>query len=367
MIWYLLNIAIITFVWFWPVREYAQSGLLYTAEERKKIQRKRFCIIATFNWIILSGCRAIWVGPDTEAYKTVRFDKTIGRSWGSIIRDFYAKYIQGADIKDPGYPLIEKIFQIFSTNYQVFLIGIAVLFFVTMGVFIYKYSRQPYVSFVLFSSLFYTFFAITGHRQTIVTAIVVFMGIELIKKRKLIPFVSIVLLCYKVNKSALCFLPFYWFSKIKINSVTLAIYWVCTVLAFIFRYQLLEFLQLLIGYEQYQDNEGASGGTFMVLLLLVGVVVTMFHKVILKKNNLLIETSINALMIACFFSPLLFINQSFMRVIQYYSLFLLVLLPEIGVIFKDDTDKGIFYAICCIVMIFLLSQQPAGYAFFFWP
>ena len=365
MIWYLLNIAIITFVWFWPVREYAQSGLLYTAEERKKIQRKRFCIIATFNWIILSGFRAHWVGPDTQAYGEA-FDKVIGRSWGSILHNIFAKYFQGAEIKDPGYPLLEKIFQIFSTHYQVFLIGIAVLFFVTMGVFIYKYSRQPYVSFVLFSSLFYTFFAITGHRQTIVTAITVFMGIELIRKRKLIPFVIMVLLCSTVHKSVLCFLPFYWFSKIKVNSITLAIYWVGAILAFIFRYQLLDFLQLLIGYEQYQDYEGATGGTFMVLLLLVGVVVTMFHKVILKKNNPLSGISINALMIACFFSPLLFINQSFMRVIQYYSLFLLVLLPEIGVIFKGETDKGIFYASCCIVMIFLLSQQPADYAFFFW-
>ena len=153
MFWWLLNIAIITFVWFWPVREYAQSGLLYTAEERKKIQRKRFCIIATFNWIIFSGLRAHWVGPDTQAYGEA-FDKVIRRSWGSILHNIFAKYFQGAEIKDPGYPLLEKIFQIFSTHYQVFLIGIAVLFFVTMGVFIYKYSRQPYVSFVLFSCLF---------------------------------------------------------------------------------------------------------------------------------------------------------------------------------------------------------------------
>lgn len=60
-----------------------------------------------------------------------------------------------------------KFFQIFSTDYQLFLVFIAIVFFVPMGILIYKYSEAPYLSYVLFSSLFYSFFAITGHRQTI--------------------------------------------------------------------------------------------------------------------------------------------------------------------------------------------------------
>ncbi|MBO5480981.1 MAG: EpsG family protein [Clostridia bacterium] len=365
MIWYLLNIAIMTLVWFWPVREYAQSGLLYTAEEQNRIRRKRFCIIATFNWIILSGCRARWVGADTQAYGFI-FERTAMKSWNDILGDFIAKYWHGADIKDPGYPLLEKIFQIFSTNYQAFLMAIAVLFFVMMGIFIYKYSTQPYVSFVLFSCLFYSFFAITGHRQTIATAFVSFLGIEFIRKRKLIPFLVIVLLSSTVHKSVIGFIPFYFIYRIKINNLTLLFYWIGIIIAFIFRYQLLEFLQLLVGYESYQDYEGAGAGTFLYMLLLIGVLATVFYKPLIRYGGEMMQPSINALMVACFFSPLLLINPSLMRIVQYYSLFLLLLLPEFAVIFKTRFDQNIFHTACCIALIFLMTIQRPSYAFFFW-
>lgn len=363
MFWWLLNIAIITFVWFWPVREYAQSGLLYTAEERKKIQRKRFCIIATFNWIILSGCRAHWVGADTQAYGFV-FGSTATKSWNAILGDFIAKYLHGADIKDPGYPLLEKIFQLFSTNYQTFLMAIAVLFFVMMGIFIYKYSTQPYVSFVLFSCLFYSFFAITGHRQTIATAFVVFWGMEFIRKRKLIPFLIVVLLSSTVHKSVVGFIPFYFIYRIKINNLTLLFYWIGIIIAFIFRYQLLHFLQLLVGYESYQDYEGARAGTFIYMLIFIGVLVTVFYKPLIRCGGELMEPSMNALMVACFFSPLLLINPSLMRIVQYYSLFLLLLLPEFAVIFKTSSDKTIYFAVCCTALTVLMVLQHPQYAFF---
>ncbi len=370
MIWYLLNILIITFAWLWPVE------IIDINKNKKKknyiihnIRKKRVCIIATLNWIVLSGLRGLSIGADTLAYKIYGFDKIVTMSWREVFYRIHLKYIEGASIKDPGYPLLEKVFQIFSTNYQIFLIFIAVIFFVPLGILIYKYSENPYLSYVIFSTLFYSFFAITGHRQTIATSMVVFGGIELIKERKLIKFLILVAIASTIHASVVCFLPFYWLSKIKINKFTLMLYWIAIGSSFIFKGKIMIFLQRIVGYEQYGISEKARMGTFIFLLLLLCIFVTIFYRYFLEKKHKieqsynLKEISVNALFIAAFFSSLVTLNISFMRVVQYYSIFIIFLLPQCKYVFIKK-NRIFFEAVCCVVMIILLIKNNPEYVFF---
>ena len=361
MFWYLFNIALLSLVYLWPVRDTGPEG---EHLGMPKVRRKAVCIVGTVNWIILSGFRHISVGADTLNYKIGRFDKTIDVSWSTLFEDLYKKYILGQEIKDPGYSIFEKFVQIFSKDYQFFLVVIACLFFISLGVLLYKYSRNPYVSFVLFSVLFYSFFAITGHRQTIATALVVLIGTHLIRKKKLIPFLLLTLLASTIHGSAICFIPMYFLSKIKINKYTLAIYWVGIGASFIFRYQLLNLLQALAGYEGYGDHEGAAAGTFLYMLLAVAAVITLFNKSIEKSDNPLLQFATNAVFMACIFAPLLLINPAFMRVVQYYSLFLLVMIPELEIIFPKKNDKLIFKLACVGLLVALFLRNDLTYLFF---
>lgn len=369
MFWYLLNILTIVLAWLWPINNINSKK---NTEKKQyiyqSIRKKRVCVIATINWIILSGLRNLSIGADTLAYKVYRFDKTINIPWNNIFYNFCLKYIKNAPIKDPGYPLIEKVFQIFSTNYQMFLIFIAIIFFIPLSILIYKYSMRPCFSYIIFSTLFYSFFAITGQRQTIATAIVVFGGIELIIRRKLISFLLLVALSSTIHGSAICFLPFYWISMIKINKISLSIYWILITFSFIFKNQFLGFLQKIVGYEDYVFYETARGGTFLLLLLLLSIFITIFYKIILEKCKLtkikiISEVSINALFIASIFSSLLLINQSFMRVIQYYSIFIMFLLPQCRYIFSKEY-RLFFEVVCCTLMIILLIKNQPSYIFF---
>ncbi|MBQ4510330.1 MAG: EpsG family protein [Clostridia bacterium] len=359
MIWYLLNIAIITIAYLLPARE----NLSDIGQDVGPVKRKRVCVVGTITWILLSGLRHISVGADTLQYKYY-FDAIQKTSWSSIFERLYDRYINGADIKDPGYPIFEKICNIFTDNYTVYLIIIATIFFVSMGLFIHKFSENPYLSYILFSTLFYSFFAITGHRQTIATAVVVLLGTFLIKKKKFIPFLIIILLMSTIHRSCLCFIPFYFISKIKINKITLLIYWFATISAFVFRYELLDLLQSILGYEMYQDYEGAGAGTFLYLLLAFGILVTFFCRKLLENDTGIIRISINALMLACFFSPLLLINQSTMRLIQYFSLFLLLLLPKFGKILSKRTDRTVYNMIVTLVLVVLFAMTNPTYRFF---
>lgn len=77
MIWYLLNILMITFTWLWPVDVITtEKNILKKNYKTYIIRKKRVCVIATLNWITLSGLRGLEIGADTLAYKEY-FNETI--------------------------------------------------------------------------------------------------------------------------------------------------------------------------------------------------------------------------------------------------------------------------------------------------
>lgn len=362
MIWYLINIIIITlFYTCWPKQVVLSAN---NVEDTDKTKKKWICIIGCGCWVFLSGLRHTSVGPDTLSYKRW-FESVLSKPWKQIWYNMYDTYILGEEIKDPGYDLFVKFTQLISDNYTVFLVIVAVIFFTAFGVFIYKYSKNPYLSLVLFSTLFYSFFAITGIRQTIATAIAVFVGIKFIEERKLLKFLLTAVLAAMIHKSALCFIPFYFMSKIKINKITLALYWIAIVCSLIFRYQLLTFLQEIVGYDYYGDYSTAGAGTFMYLLIMIAMLVTVYHKVILRYSDEWVTApAINALMIACFFSPLLLINPNMMRVVQYYSIFTVILIGECENLFKGSGNKSAYILCVAAFLVFTLIRKKPEYMFF---
>ena len=351
MVVYLCNIACLTGMWF-------------LLSNYQKDKNRIFCFFASLNWILISGLRSLSVGDDTKAYKE-QFTSIKFQTWDSLFEAFKQKYFHNGDGKDIGYGLLEKTFQLMSTNYQLWLFAIAALFFVAFGFFVYKYSENPYLSYILFSTLFYSFFAITGLRQTIATAVVVFIGIELIKQKKFVPFFILIILMSTVHASVLCFLPFYWLSRIKINKVTLVVYWFAIIFSFVFRNQLFSFLKNVAGYEQYSEYEGAGATTFTLMLLLIAIYTTFTYKLMLYKDDKGInEISINALMLSCFFSSMLMINPSTMRVVQYYSIFMVLIFPLIIKTIKTDKMQRLAAAIIVFILCILAFKKTPEYQFF---
>ena len=122
-----------------------------------------------------------------------------------MFENFYVVYVN-EEGKDPGYAVFEKIVQIFTDNYQVYLVVVAAVFFIGLAFWIYRYSSEPCMSYLIFSSFLFGFYALTGLRQTVATVLVVFIGTRLIEKRKFLPFLLVVLVAFTVHKSAICFL-----------------------------------------------------------------------------------------------------------------------------------------------------------------
>ncbi len=347
---YVINIFI-TFVW----------GLLLLVFKPTDRKKKTFIFLAALQWILISGLRHVSVGDDTMTYKD-SYNRAINYSWRSVVPKMFVKvYVEGEG-KDPGYIVFEKTTQFFTKNYQWFLIIVAVLFFVCLAFWLYKNSKLPCFSFILFSALFYSFFAITGIRQTIATALVVLIGTELIKKRKFIPFLLICLIAFTIHKSSIVFLLFYFISQKEITVKYSVAMLLSFPILYIFRNQYVEALRFISGYEyDALENTGAYGFTFFYLAVTVA---SLFFIKYIKRNTPYYKIYYNALFMGLIFLPAVFVNPALMRVVQYFSIYLMLLIPEMICAIEKKYRSVVYAAV--VGMLMLVTNVYNQEYLFFW-
>ena len=352
MLIYLLNILLI-FMWAFLLLKYKPS-------EGKK---KAFCAIACIQWVMVSGFRSAYVGADTMNYRRL-FYLVENTSWNKIFNNILF-YIRGGEIIDPGYALFVKLFQVFSTNYQVYLIFIALVFMVPMAIWIYKNSSMPCLSFVIFSTLFYSFYAVTGIRQTIATAFVVFIGYELIKKKKTISFLIVVFISFFIHKSCVCFLPFLFFAHKKITKAYVGIFSAIVIAFLSLGKSLYAPFAEFIGYEIAEDEYIGDTYTYIFvvsLIMIASLVLYRYIKVNVSEDKF--RAMYNAMLFATAFTLLTMRNQGFMRVQQYYALFLMILVPEIIKAFGKRWQPLVYLIGVGVLILKLVLNNP--FYEFFW-
>ena len=349
---YLINIALMMLGYFiWIFTRKFKRGRLY------------FCIQATAQWILLSGLRSVRVGADTERYK-IMFEEITVTSWGDIFSDFGKWFLGSDNVKDPGYSALQKIFQYFSTDYQVFLFFVAILFMVPVGIWIYRNSKDTLMSFVIFSTLFYSFFAITGIRQTLVTGIAVFLGEELLKKKKYVWFYAVVLLMIPIHKSAIALLVFPFLRKLRLNALIKVGAVGIMGLAFIFREPIMSVLSGIVGYEEYDKFiAGAGASTFAFLYYAMILFGLLLYESVILPNKGGIQT-MNYMIIGAVLLPLTFINPSAMRAVQYFSVYLMLFVPYVMGSIKKPETRTIVSCIGMAALVFLLIRNNPSYTFF---
>lgn len=349
-------------------------GFLYSNGSRQKVDsssnRKKYIWIISLILILQSGLRNVAVGDDTFQYFQL-FEGIKSTSWQSIY-EYAFEYYEFDIGKDPGYLAFQKAIQIVTGEYQIFLIIIAILFFSALGNFIYKNTTRlddAILAFLIYSVLFYSFFSITGIRQTIATAATLY-GYELIKRRKLIPFMILILIASTIHKSVLIFVPFYFVSQIKNAKYLYGIILVLFPLFMIYNNDLSNYVKVLGGYEEYDQFEGAGAYTFTAMFLLISIVALWRSEIIIKNNDNAQKYYI-AFAIALIFIPLTWINPSTMRIVQYFSIFMLLLVPEIIYSFQtlsENIKKGITtFVIVVMITLFVKANWNKNLDYgFFW-
>ena len=326
------------------------------------MSRKWYIITVCMVLVLQSGLRSYSVGEDTYTY-FVQFEHTKKMLWSEIFQGFTNVYLVGEG-KDPGYPLFVKIFQIISNNYSVYLLFVASIFFCAFGTFIYKNSyktKDILIIVILYQALFYEFFSITGTRQVIAVAFTLF-GFHYIKERKFFKFMLLMLPAVTIHLSSLIFVPFYFVANIKSPRLCIIGALGAFPLLVQFANDMATILVSALGSNIYlayvQSSFQTDGARGFALFFILFVILTLLFYRGIKRDVPESYFSFNALSLALIFTPLTWVDPSFMRVVQYFSIFMLLVLPYLlNHSSKNYLVRLILYLLC---MLFLITYIIIG-------
>lgn len=352
-------------------------------------KRKTFCVMASINWILLSGLRHYSVGADTYNYCYLFYNSKY-RTWSELLENFrntifnwnlikegifqtHGETEQGLielltsenamAVKDPGYSILNKAFYELIPNYTVFLIFIAMVFVIPFAILVYKHSREPFLSFLIYSCLFYSFFAITGHRQTIATGIALLAYVLFAERKKFVPFLLMILLAYPIHKSVLGFVTIYFLQYIKMDRKKIVAVLLAFPIAFALRGPLTALLANLSGYEAYAEQYAGAGAYTFTLVYIILMIASLWKGKNAIDNNPQANTALVAVAVAFLLTPTTFVNHGLMRLVQYYSIFMVLYIPDLIMAF-DDHEAQFAYVLALAVLVGLFAKNNPQYLFF---
>lgn len=343
--------------------------LIYGGSDKHKTRNRIiFIIIACLQWILISGLRADSIGDDTKNYLNM-FDDVSNLSWRTLLLGFW-KYITtgstgifGLEDIEPLFLIFNKLVSCISTDHIFYKFIIAVIFMGSFGRFVYKYSKDPCLSFILYGSLFYNMFSLTGYRQVLSVALI-FFGFDFIRKRKLIPFLLILITAFFLHRTSMVFALLYLFANKKFTSTYLLFVMIILVSMFVLKRQVFEFMRDFAGYEEYVGNYGFKQQTFTIMFALItGIGIWRYNQITAIDDNA--RMCFNGLILAWFMMPLVLESPSCLRLVYDFAFVLLMIVPSIVETFKSSKDKMLIYlGIYGILLVQVISSS--GIYQFFW-
>jgi hypothetical protein len=321
--------------------------------------KRHFFIISSSVYLILfSGLRDVTVGPDTIAYMW-KYDEISNLSWSQLWDMLYQHYFGNEQVKAPGYFLLQKVVKLILPYYQLYLLFIALVFTSQLGRLIHRESSYPLVSFIVYLCMFFEFFGVTGHRQTVATAISILFGYRFIVERRFVPFLVLVLIASTLHKTALVLIPFYFVARFAHTLKFTPIIFGGLIGMFLFKSQMFYFLSVAGDYEQYSEFESRGAYTFSAVYLML-VCFYFWHYPKIIKSRPTADITINALWFGLIFVPLVFVNPSVMRIIQYFSFFMILAIPDLIKCFNNQLKSSVYF-MCVTLLTFLLFKKNYTY------
>lgn len=342
---------------------YRETGSL----QQQRRARKGYVIFIMFFLVLQSGLRNLAVGSDTLAYYYM-FDSVMNTSWENIWNDISLQNGQ-----DFGYTVLCKLFSVFCSSYRVFLIAVALLFFVALGRLMYRYlnsNTEILVSVALYECLYYGFFSITGLRQTVATAILLyalpFVLSDTQPFKNIVKFLSCLFIASTIHKSAFLFAPFCMLPYIRRNRIVFFLSFVLFVPMFSVGNAFAGFLvgtdfEQYAHYMQQSETTGAVFFTWYIVLLSVLVFIKLKSINSYSKYNYVFTS---AIAVSLLLSPLLALDPSNQRIVQYYSIFGILVLPQVCRAYSGLTNSKILYYLVFATLVFYMLSRVSPYAFF---
>ena len=328
--------------------------------------RKKFVILVSCQLFLILALRNPSVGMDLANYAG-GYGFISSLDFLDMIRRL--RLVQAADLVYPfvyesGYVVLNWVLGRLGFSFQFFLILHAAFCMSSFGVFIYRYSRAPWLSFAMLLSFSYFEYSFGILRQILALCILLY-AVPLIEKRKPIPFFLLVFLAFTVHRVALIFAVLYFAYYITVTRLVYLInaaMWVLLIALspLIFNVFIAKLLALIgksgYGASQFEWNHMT---TLLLAIAAVAFVTLDFASVKERRNSIVCWGFLLTVALQIFG-----MNQPVLaRMVQMYLIFLTVFVPNIIADYKKSPilrEIGAYalYAFTFVFMVYQFHSSP---------
>lgn len=313
-------------------------------------------------WLFILGCLGLWLfvglrsndtGNDTVGY-IKHFQNIVNIRWDGIAEAY---------TKDHGFYYFIKLIRSITSSTMVFKLVTA--FASLIGVFdlCYRNTKRPVLALYFYVTIGNLFFIMTGMRQAIAMSICL-LSIRFIQKRKIIPFVLLILLAAQFHHSAYIFLVMYFLGTRRVDVLNMLITIFVTIAAYFSYEKLLNVANEVLDYN-YEVEELSNGGIFFAILLIILVLALITKSNWMKdiKERVVMNTGVLTVVIWVF----RLISRTAERPSMYFLNAIPVVLSESIDSIEDKQDKMLVElgAIALTFAFFAYRSIGCYYAFGF--
>lgn len=323
------------------------ASFLLKGWNKNKTKRDILVVICASGLFLIASLRNIEVGKDISNYMN-HFIINKNADWISVLL-----------YKEPAFSVLNKIIGTVTDNYQIFIAITSALILIGPTKVIYKYSKNPVMSYILYITMTFFAFSLSGLRQALAISILLWNYDALLEK-KFIKFICGIILAVLFHKSVIIFLLIYFISRIEIKPIIFIFYTIVFLILFIFKAPILSFFVNNI-FEQYSYTLSSSNSyIYMLTMFCVLVFGLINYKAVIEinKDALILY---NMIIISVFIQLFGMESSNIVRLSELHYIFVIVFIPEVLNSIKDFKIRWLGYIlIFIIVMIQFIYVFPGG-------
>lgn len=300
--------------------------------------------------ITVTAFRSSTVGEDTQNY-CIAFREIQDLSWREMLMCGW----------EQGYVLFNRALALVTKNERFFLVTMAVLILTPLFSWICQDSLWPGLSLVIFVGMGLWYQSMFVMRQWCAMAILSF-SCKFIREHDFIRFAMCVLIATMFHRTAAIFILVWFLVYIPLNSLSILISVAVSILMGLCGKYIVLFLN---NYAKASDMRNLGGGYSLLFVLWACIITTFlaFKGKIPQKISL----EYKAVWFAAVIQPISFCFSGWARIVQYFSIFLVTLLPNTIVLYTGKNNKkwkiilGII--LCGAMLIWYSAIQKIPYSF----
>ena len=309
-----------------------------------------YILISLLPLFAVVGFRGADLGADTGVYLN-NFNNVSKTPWSELFDNTRMEY---------GYLVFVKLLGYIVHDARVYQVICALIYLAAMFTFSIQQKKSPFLFIYFFATLGLYTFMFTGTRQCLAMSICLFSYV-FIRKRKIIPFILLVVLAYFFHKSSILFLVTYFIHNRKITWYNMLIYGGISALSVYYIENIQQFFNDALDYD-YQIESTGSGGIFLALILgltvMSYVVMAMYNKLTKESRGFF-----NIGVITAFFWILRIITRVAERP-SYFFLFFSCALVAYALDAIPKTKERFYSkcAVCAVTMALYIYRFTTNYS-----